>query len=180
MKPFSLEEHRDALIRRRIKFVAEKGAMARLFLGGTSSALKEELFRRLKPSELACIKTREEYDGWLTRTVELQCWQKYSRNGLDADRWAYFAKLINIVVYEIVSNRELFSEEDWQRIRPFLHVPIDSNVTYHLSQIDRDFPTIFILKGMTKQEYLCVQEAVRKIADSHKLPPIWFEAAWSA
>jgi hypothetical protein len=31
MAIFTAEQHRDALIRRRIKFVVEKGAMARLF-----------------------------------------------------------------------------------------------------------------------------------------------------
>jgi hypothetical protein len=31
LKPFTAEEHRDALIRRRIKYAAEIGAMARLF-----------------------------------------------------------------------------------------------------------------------------------------------------
>lgn len=180
MKPFSVKEHRDALVRRRIKFVVEKGAMARLFRGGTSAELQEELFRRLKPSELARVLTLEEYDRWLTRIVELDCWQKYSRNGLKIDRWAYFAKLINIVVYEIVSNRELFTEEDWERIRPFLHIPIDWNVTYHLIQIDSTFPIPAILKGMSKEEYWRIQKRVRELAATHGLPPIWFEAAWSA
>lgn len=180
MKPFSTEKHHDALIRRRIKFVAEKGAMARLFRMGTNAALQEELFRRLKLSELSRIQTRKEYDDWHTRTVELDCWQNYSRNGLHVDRWAYFAKLINIVVYEIVSNHELFTETDWKRIRPFLHIPIDSTVMNDLTRIDPTFPSIFTLKGMTKEEYWHVQEAVRKLAENYGVPPIWFEAAWSA
>ncbi len=53
MQPFTAEEHQDALIRRRIKFVVEKGAMARLFRRGTSPALQNELFRRIRTSELA-------------------------------------------------------------------------------------------------------------------------------
>jgi hypothetical protein len=178
--PFSADQHRDALIRRRIKFVVEKGAMARLFRAGTHSELQEELFRCLRPSDLAKIGTRPEYDEWLTRTVELTCWEKFSRNGIADDRWGYFAKLINIVVYEIVANRELFAEEDWLRIRPFLHIPIDWNVTYHLNQVDPSFPVVAILKGMTKEDYWDVQTSVRHLADKHSLPPIWFEAAWSA
>ena len=51
MKPFTPEQHRNALIRRRIKFVVEKGAMARLFKSGTNSELQEELFRNLKLEE---------------------------------------------------------------------------------------------------------------------------------
>jgi len=168
------------LVRRRIKFVVEKGAMARLFRAGTSSALQDELFRRLLPADLVRLKTRDQYDDWLAKLIGLDCWEDFSRNGLKDDRWAYFAKLINIVVYEIVANRELFPEEDWQRLRPFLHTPIDWNATDHLAQLDPSFPVVATLKGMTKNEYWRVQMAVRELADKHGLPPIWFEAAWSA
>lgn len=180
MAILTVEEHRDALIRRRIKFVVEKGAMARLFKGGTHGALQDEVFRSIVPAELARIQTRAEYDAWLLGAIESPRWQPYSRNGLDTDRWAYFAKLVNIVVYEVLANRELFSEADWQRLRPFLHIPIDATVTYHLSEADQGFPSVWRLKGMTKAQYMRVQAAVRELADRHGVPPIWFEAAWSA
>src|SRR5262249_48275272 len=123
MEIFTAEEHRNALIRRRIKFVVEKGAMARLFLAGTHATLQEEVFRQIVPARLTHMQTRDEYDVWLLKTIESSCWKPYSRNGLREDRWAYFAKLVNIVVYEVLANREIFSEGDWQRLRPFLHVP---------------------------------------------------------
>jgi hypothetical protein len=180
MPIFTAEEHHDALIRRRIKFVVEKGAMARLFRAGTHGALQEELFCRIVPAKLARVQTRDDYDKWFFDTIESSCWESYSRNGLAADRWAYFAKLVNIVVYEILASRELFSEADWERLRPFLHVPIDATTTYHLSRVDPDFPSASVLKGMTKTQYVRVQAAVRGLADRHGVPPIWFEAAWSA
>jgi hypothetical protein len=180
MAVFTQDEHREALIRRRVKFVVEKGAMARLFKAGTHAALQEELARRIRPEELARIQTRDEYDSWLLATVESPCWEPYSRNGMVNDRWAYFAKLVNIVVYEVVANRELFSEPDWQRLRPFLHIPVDAAVTYHLSKLEPTFPGIWLLKGMTKDQYGSVQEAARRLAQQHGVPPIWFEAAWSA
>jgi hypothetical protein len=180
MAIFTAEEHRNALIRRRIKLVVEKGAMARLFQAGTHGALQEELYRRIVPAELARIQTRDEYDKWLFDTVESSCWECYSRNGVDQDRWAYFAKLVNIVVYEILANRELFSEHEWQTLRPFLHIPIDATITHHLSTVDPDFRGVSILKGMTKAQYVRIQAAVRELGDRHGVPPIWFEAAWSA
>jgi len=179
LKFFSNKSHYNALVRRRIKFVVEKGAMARLFRKGTNAELQEALFQHLKPSEIAKIKTQNEYDNWFNLTVELDCWRHYSKNGLDIDRWAYFAKLINIVVYEIVSNRELFAEADWKRIRSFLHIPIDSTVMSYLTKMDPKFSRISVLKGMTKDEYWRAQEEVRKLAGANEVPPIWFEAAWS-
>ena len=180
MEIFEIKGHREALIRRRIKFVVEKGAMARLFKAGTHKGLQEELFRWVAPARLSAVQTREEYDAWLVDSVELECWQAYSRNGLEDDRWAYFAKLVNIVVYEIAANRELLAEDDWERLQPFLHLPIDSTVTYQLQQLDPKFPAVWTLKGMTKAQYLAVQSAARALAVRYGVPPIWFEAAWSA
>ena len=75
MAVFTQEQHREALIRRRIKFVVEKGAMARLFKAGTNAALQEELALRIRPEELSRIQTRDEYDSWLLATVESSCWE---------------------------------------------------------------------------------------------------------
>jgi hypothetical protein len=180
VKPFSPQQHRDSLIRRRIKFVVEKGAMARLFKAGSSSELQKELFACLQPFEMAKMKTRDEYDGWLIQVVERDTWESFSKNGIDEDRWAYFAKLVNIIIYEIISNRELFEEQDWLRLRPFLHVPLDWTVTYHLNQITDKIPPLAVLKGMSKEKYLGIQAAIRELAEQHNVPSIWFEAAYSA
>lgn len=180
MKPFTPEQHRDSLIRRRIKFVVEKGAMARLFKGGSSFGLQEELFSCLQPSKIAKINTKDEYDSWLLEVVERDTWDPFSKNGIDQDRWGYFAKLVNIIIYEIISNRELFDEKDWLRLRPFLHVPLDWNVTYHLNQITDKIPSLEVLKGMSKEKYLMIQKSIRELAEQYEVPPIWFEAAYSA
>jgi hypothetical protein len=70
--------------------------------------------------------------------------------------------------------------KDRQRPRPYLHVPVDPAVTYHLLKLEPTFPGVWILKGMTKDQYVSVQEAARRLAQQHGVPPIWFEAAWSA
>ena len=84
------------------------------------------------------------------------------------------------VIYEIASNRELFCESEWQRIRPWLHLPLDSSVFTLLQKID---PAIFIrqtLQGMTCQEYRTAQIDIRRLADREGIPPIWFEDAYSS
>jgi hypothetical protein len=178
--PLSKTQHLEAARRRRIKFVAEKGAMARLFKKGGTEGLQQELFERIVPNGLAVLSTRVAYDKWLIKTIQLHCWQKHSRNGMLADRWAYFAKIINVVVYEIVSNHELFRTEDWRRIRWFLHLPLDSTVFAHLMEIDPTLKMTRQLKGMTKAQYWELQNAARNLANKYRLPPIWFEAAWAA
>lgn len=75
-------QHEDALVRRRIKFVVEKGAMARLFREGTHRELQEALFQLIKPSELSSIRTCAQYDSWLLQTIESNRWKRFSRNGL--------------------------------------------------------------------------------------------------
>ena len=65
MDVFTQDQHREALLRRRIKFVVEKGAMARLFKRGTHESLRGELARRIRPEELSRIQTLGAYDSWL-------------------------------------------------------------------------------------------------------------------
>jgi hypothetical protein len=154
--------------------------MARLFREGTHRNLQEALFQFIKPSELSSIHTRVEYDSWLIETIESNHWKRFSRNGLRSDRWSYFAKLVNIVVYEIISNREVFSDVAWQRLKPYLHIPIDSIVIAHLCVQEPEFPRVKRLKGMTKKTYLTIQYAARVLAKKRGVSPIWFEAAWSA
>ena len=44
-----------------------------------------------------------------------------------------------------------------------------------------DVHSVAILpEEMSKERYWDVQKAIRKLAKKHKIPPIWFEAAWSA
>lgn len=178
--PFSHEAHCDALLKRRIKFVAEKGAMARLFKAGTTADLQYELFNSLKPIFITSHMTRKDYDAWLLGLIKNDRWSRYSRNGLREDRYAYFAKLLNIIIYEIVSNRELVSELNWTKIRPWLHAPLDSNVFVNLTKIDPSFPACWILKGMTETQYLGMQESIRTLASKYGVPPIWFEDAWTS
>jgi len=89
------------------------------------------------------------------------------------------AKLINILAYEIVSNRELMPEPQWRRLKPWLHVPLDRYVINYLRKRDPAFPARRILKGLTKADYEVMQRHARKLAGQDGVPPIWYEAVWS-
>lgn len=176
---FTIQKHLDALIRRRVKFVVEKASMARLFKHGISDQLKRTLFETLKPESITKHDSQLDYDHWLQTIIEDNRWDEYARNGIEQDRWGYFAKLINIIIYEIASNRELVSEIDWQKIKWFLHVPLDSNVFFQMEHLDPSFPSTWILTGMTSSQYWTIQKRAREIALRYKIPTIWFDDAWS-
>jgi len=154
--------------------------MARLFKRGTHTQLQAELFRHLRPSGFADLNSREEFNRWLYALIESDCWEPFSRNGLPEDRWAYFAKLINILVYEIAVNRELFCESDWRRVQWWLHLPLDSTVFSCLRELDPSFPAPVALRGMTREDYRRAQEAARSLAERYQIPTIWFDDAWSS
>ena len=173
-------ERRNALVRRRIKFVVEKGAMARLFRKGSHRELQGELFRRIDLIRLTSIGSQKEYDDWLKQNIKLDCWKHYCSDAIERVRWAYFAKLLNIVIYEIVSNHELVSESDWNNLKNFLHLPIDKIVQNELHRLDPVFRPMKSLKGMTESQYDSVQKSARDVAMRYSTPPISIEAAWSA
>ncbi|MCH8331235.1 MAG: hypothetical protein IH946_07620 [Bacteroidetes bacterium] len=132
------------------------------------------------PSKIKKLRTREQFDRWLMRIMKKRRWNKYSRNGIMKDRWAYFAKVINIIVYEIVSNRELIPYTDWQRLNKFLHIPLDHSILKKLSKHNSNFHAPRSLKGMSCEDYLKIQERIREIAKKMKYPPIWLEDEWTS
>ena len=139
MNIFEHNRHREALVRRRIKFVVETGAMARLFKGGTHAALQDELFRRVAPAILSALRTRDEMTRGSSRR-----WNSIAGRPTRGTGSMMIAGVIRKAcehrrLEAIAANRELLAEEDWRRLRPFLHVPIDSTVTYQLSTLDPAF-----------------------------------------
>ena len=113
--------------------------------------------------------------GWSGRSKSA-----VSRWPYESSRWAHIAKTLNIRVYEMLTNRELTAESDWQRLRPWLHVPIDRIVLRHLKRINKRFTMRTVLKGMTKADCRRIQRAIQEKAAKREVPPIWFEAAWTA
>jgi hypothetical protein len=173
------KQHDDDLLRRRIKFVVEKAAMARLFRKGRGRKLQSRLFDMLKPQAIASLKTKKSYEKWLTQLIESNAWKPFTRYKLDEVRWPHFAKLVNIITYEIISNRELVGARDWERLKWFVHVPLDKSVGAYLRRFDGDFPRITRLKGMTEDNYFDLQKRVCQLGERLSVPPIWFEAGYS-
>ncbi|MBA3353009.1 MAG: hypothetical protein H0U23_11435 [Blastocatellia bacterium] len=93
--------------------------------------------------------------------------------------WGHFAKLLNVILYEIASNRELITGREWKNLQNMLHVPIDSYVVAHVQHFDPTFPNVKRLKGMTEAQYVAHQDHIRRLADNFGVSPITFEAGYA-
>jgi hypothetical protein len=153
--------------------------MVRLFKRGVHRQLQDQLFDLIDTARLIAIPSLEGYDAWLDAIIVDDRWEYFSRNGLAADRYGYFAKLVNIIVYEVASNRELLADADWQRLKMWLHVPLDSMVFAAIQSVLPSFPIPATLKGMKADEYWIIQKALRQLARKLEIPPVWFDDAWS-
>ena len=161
--------------------VVEHGAIARLFERGTHPRLQRLLVQRVTPRQLSRLRSRDAYDRWLDALVCSKCWSSCSRNGLKADRWAYIAKAVNILIYEIASNRKLLDDKSWRRLRPWLHVPLDSRVFDGFREgCDTHFEPPKRLKGMSRRQYLEIQRRMRSWAAQQAVAPIVIEDYWAS
>jgi hypothetical protein len=76
--------------------------MARLFAKGTNSDLQEEVFQAVTPALLYSLRSQNAYDEWLQNNILSNRWRPFvmQNQKLKFVRWGYFAKLLNIVVYD--------------------------------------------------------------------------------
>jgi hypothetical protein len=176
---FSREEHIKAVTRRRIKFVVEKGAMARLFKKGTNEGLQRAVCERLRFDRVKSFATRDDFDAWHSSVVADGCWAAFTDRGIEEVRWGHFAKLINIILYELVANNELVGDGEAKRLRQWLHVPIDQKVLGWLRSLQKGVRLPRKLVGMKGSDYRAIQQAMRDEADKRGIPAIWFEDAYA-
>jgi hypothetical protein len=174
------QKHREAIIRRKIKFGVKYPAIIWMFPKGATDTLIEELIQRVRPEVLANLQTQKDYEQWFEQTIQDPCWSFCVKGDVEAVRWGHIGKLINMAVYDILDRHQLTNEADRQRLWPWLHVPIDSIVQDYCKKLDPSFEKRKVLKGMTRDEYYDIQAGIRKAAKDIGEDPIWFEAVWSA
>lgn len=175
---FGQQHHIDALIKRRIKGVVEKGAMARLFKKGQNQNLQAALKRRIDIRALKRISSCRAFDRWHREIVRHRCWNGFARESIRRQRWGHFAKLVNIVVYELVSSNEIVTLKQAKRLRRLIHLPIDRNVLELLGSLKPGLCLSTTLSDMTERRYRSIQQAIREEARRLGIPAIWFEDAW--
>lgn len=175
---FGEAEHLEAVVKRRIKFVVEKGAMARLFKKGLNPELQQVLRSKIDVAALKAFALQEDFDAWHREIVMYEGWAEFTEWPIEQVRWGHFAKLVNIVLYELVANNEIMTYEEAGRLRGLLHLPIDKRVLDFVKSLRRGVRLPKRLLGMTESDYRAIQQAIRKEATRLGIPAIWFEDAW--
>jgi len=180
MKAYNEQDHREALLLRRLKFLLSYPSALIQSLPN-KKAFREVILEKLRHPPWEMMKKSKDYDDWLCSLVKADCWQPFAARTLERERWGVFANILNIALYEILWCRELTTEEEWRRIHPWLHLPLDDHVMEHLHQLDPAmFPSgSWFPSNVTEERYMKVQRAARVLASRLKQPAIWFEDAWS-
>jgi len=158
---FSQERHIEAVIRRRIKFVVEKGAMARLFKKNSHRQLQGVLRQEMDVDALKARQSADDFDAWHRRIVLQQCWANFTDRPIEEVRWGHFAKLINIILYELAANNEIVTDDEARRLRGLLHLPIDQKVLDLVRALQPGTRLPKKLLGMTEADYVAIQRAIR-------------------
>lgn len=120
-----------------------------------------------------------DFDAWHREIVNSQCWAAFTVREIEQVRWGHFAKLVNIIIYELVANNEVMTYEEAERLRRLIHLPIDQKV---LGLVRRLRPGIRLprkLLDMSESEYAAIQRAIRDEARRLGVPAIWFEDAYA-
>lgn len=177
---FSKEDHLEAVVKRRIKFVVEKGAMARLFKKHSHQALKRAVRQRIDLQHLKSMKLAKDFDQWHRGIVIDECWVNYTTRSIEQVRWGHFAKLVNIILYELVANNEIMTYEEAEQLRGLLHLPIDQKVLDVVRSLCPGISLPQKLLGMSETDYLTIQRTIREEARKLRIPAIWFEDAYAS
>ena len=180
MKVYNEQDHREALRLRRLKFLLSYPTPPIQSLLN-KKAFREVILEKLRNPPWGAMKKSKDYDDWLCSLVKADCWRPFATRNLESERWGVFANILNIVLYEILWCRELTTEEEWRRIHPWLHLPLDDHVLHYLYQLDPAmFPNrLWLPTNVTEERYMKVQRAARELASRLNRPAIWFADAWS-
>lgn len=140
---------------------------------------------------------RKSYDKYFKEVIsDLHSGLEKERlcNKFDEDTpifWSYFTKMVNIIIYELVTHNELVETPQFNKIKCTIHVPIDRKVISELKERTasiksskmemNDFLTSYKRLDSINSEklYDLVQASIREVQDIRGEPPIYIEDAYS-
>lgn len=172
-------------IKARIAKIILGSSVIRVFKGGSKTSLKECL-GKIDVDYLLKISSQKEYDTWHLGGINkvYACLKKeqvnidrLSKEGL---KWGHSTKIFNLFIGHLVTMSPYFDKtEDYERIRFYLHVPLDSKAFEVLRDCSiKNVPKN--IKEVTQKDYKNIQSILFHAASLHNTPALHFdEYAWA-
>jgi hypothetical protein len=172
-------------IKARVAKIILGSSVIRVFKGGSKISLTECL-GKIDVDYLLKISSRKEYDAWHLAGINkiYSCLKKepvnidrLSKEGL---KWGHSTKIFNLFIGHLVTMSPYFDKtEDYERIRFYLHVPLDSKAF----EVLRDCGIKHVpknIKQVTQKDYKNIQALLFQASEMHNIPALHFdEYAWA-
>ena len=101
MKAYNEQDHREALLLRRLKFLLSYPSALIQSLPN-KKAFREVILEKLRHPPWEMMKKSKDYDDWLCSLVKADCWQPFAARTLERERWGVFFFFKQKTAYEMV------------------------------------------------------------------------------
>lgn len=169
------------------KFTARScipASVTRVFNKGTKDALVP-LLARLPVDDLPSLTGEPRFRQWFTRHLDpvakaiLRLNPPETRPGIHPGyKWGHATKVLGLYVRDLVLFSRYFSDEDVERIAPWLYCPVDSIVIKRLRFVGEQ-PGVYLISGIdSASRFWRSQDKLGQAAAAVGVPRAWFDDNW--
>jgi hypothetical protein len=175
--------HRDAIIRTTARMTALP-SVTRVFADGTAAALRDVL-ARLPYDELPSLTDGLDYRTWFEAALQdvgatiLRLNPPERRRSVQPGfKWGHGAKVLSLLVRNLVLCSRYFDDETTRRLEPWLYCPIDGIVMQSLRAAGID-PGVTRINQIGEADFWRIQDMLLAAASRAGVPVVWFDDVWS-
>jgi hypothetical protein len=158
-------------------------SVIRVFAKETKDPLMEVL-RKLPIDKLSKLRNDKDFSKWFEDALKDIAKVIKRRNPnrpsiYPGYKWGHASKVLCVYLKVVVCESRLFTDEEAERISPWLYTPIDSIIIKHLKEQGQE-PRFSRIKEIDSSEkFYAVQELLGRAADAVGVPRIWFDDIWA-
>jgi hypothetical protein len=159
-------------------------SVTRVFAAGTKAVLVP-LLGRLPADDLPYLEGQAAYRAWFTRQLDVVA-NAILRLNSPAVRpaihpgykWGHATKVLALYVRDLVLFSRYFTDEDVERIVPWLYCPVDSVVMKRLRALG-ERPEVYQISGIdSARRFWNIQDLLGAASASVGVPRVWFDDNW--
>lgn len=178
------ENHRQNICRRAARVTLGASVM-RVFAEKTKGDLLHA-FEEMRIEELSAIQGEPEFTTWFEQQLDKVADAILVKNPITTEwsavhpgyKWGHATKILCLYLREVVECSRYFTQEQVDRIRGWLFVPIDGLVIKQLKKDGSKLPFKQIKDIESRKMFMDVQEELGKAARNAGVPRIWYDDAW--